>query len=415
MFTQQDIPQVEKIAVIGVGPTGLAFISSLLEKAKSTPGKKYEITVIEKRSAEFTRWQRLVDIKPNVSWSEQSWESFINSSVRSSSADTNNIRQKFIEKFRKQESLALSRQVIVKNVSTKELQNALLEKIKSAKVDNVSINWNAETKVDKINLTEKTLITTTKSGDISPHEFDTLVVCEGAGHNGEREFVNQINRAIQDEKINVTPFHFEPFSHQLPEHNAAGLFTIKSANQNPGFQSYLKKGYVDNFKLSRKEAAKKIMKLGWVPPSEDVTMPMYILDNNLYKGKLGVKNWKPKIFVASEIPDAIAKINDSNLKQEKIKEWLTILISYNLQLPPDYFEIVVKKNNGVDVDAISAFDTLAQSVNYPALTLPNGAQVVLLGDCSLSSIYQAGISSGIGLNESIVAADCIVNTKNGSK
>lgn len=408
----QTFTKVKKICVIGFGPTAQAFIASMMQKASATPDVKYEITVIEKRNKKFQRRQRLIDVQPGALMCEESWEDFLTNISRfrnkmtedgellddqnlSNKATNLNARQTFLRKLLRQSIVLLCRQTAVKNFSIKSLQEALLEQIESEQLENVTIKINFETIITELNLTKKTLSTYTLNGEDAKHEFDTLIICEGS----KRIVVDQVKNAIAKEHLNVMPFEFESFSYQLPKYNAACLLTMNHSDltkKRPGF----------SFTADGLRA--KLVSLGWKSPNENVFLPMGIVDTNIYKEKLGMHEWKPAIFIVSEIPDCIASISDSSLRNEKILEWIKALASYHFQLPEECFQVSKSKDSNDDLAALSFFESDTQYVKHPVLTLPNDAQVVLLGDCSMSSVYRAGFSSSIGLNESIVAANCLI-------
>lgn len=407
----QRLTVTKKICIIGFGPTAQAFIASMMQKAGATPDVKYEITVIEQRNANFQRRQRLVDIKPGVLLAEESWESFLAKITKIRNRITENgdllddtsapivnlnARQKFLRKLFRQSIVALCRQIIVKNFSIKSLQKALFEQIESTKLENVSVNLKFETMVDSINLTNKKLtIRSSKEIDQPSLDFDTLIICEGC----KRNFTKQINEAVLKENINIPIFDFESFPYQLPMNNAACLLTVNSFDRTKT-RSY--------FYLSTDDYRAKLAALGWKSPNGNEALPTYIVDNNMYKDKLSIKEWKRVVFVASEIPEEISEINDLNLRKQKVMAWIKAIASYQLQLPEECFDVSKCKDGGDEFDSLTMFETNTQYVKQPVMILPNNAEVLLLGDCSMSSLYQAGYSSCIGLNEAIIVADCIL-------
>lgn len=123
MFSERSNNNITKLCVVGAGPVGLAFIASLITDAKKTQDIFYEIIVIEKRGIPFSRQQRLVDIKPNASPEEESWESFSNKLFQFNkldftsshgSPDKLHARKKLAKKFDQQSMAAISRQTIIK-------------------------------------------------------------------------------------------------------------------------------------------------------------------------------------------------------------------------------------------------------------------------------------------------------------
>lgn len=403
MFSQYQPSQSEKICVVGMGPTGLAFIASMLEKTKKLPLKSYEITVFEKRSSQFTRRQRLVDIKPNVLMSEDSWESFLShlfldADNSSDELSQMNARQKFIRKLSRQSMTFICRQANIKNFSIKALQKAILEHILTHEIKNVSINWQTEVIIDDINISKQLLTIKDRSESKIQYEFDTLVICEGA----TRTITKQINAAVLSEGINTEPFQFQAFSNQLPRRNVSCLLSINILQENISKERL-------NFNFQKLEFAKKLFDLGWHPSTENIEFPTFVLDDNLYKGAIGINNWRPKAFITSEIPEAILAIANQEMRQQKMMEWITILASYRLRLPVECFEIAAEKIIENNILMLMDFDSKAEYVNNPVMKLPGKGQIILLGDCSLSPVYQAGISSTIGLNEAIIAATCITS------
>lgn len=397
---------VEKICVVGAGPAGLAAIAQLLETAKKDPSKKYEITLIEKRSlTDFKRRQKVI-INPQTiipgSKKETRWDEFckqlfdpnnelkLDQQGRLLGANHQpiinlNKRQKFLRKLMQQREDF--EQTIFRNFSIKDLQNALLEHIKdtNSQSPQVKIELHEETIITEVDIQNKQL--TTNNNTSIP--FDTLLICEGE----TRETTKKISEAIQKTEPKTKPFTYSPFSQQGNQYHCAVRLKLKTTKL---------ACELDLNDHPRHKVKKQLRQLGWDSPG----LPIFVAESNaamftLYDDK------NPRLFIASEIPKVIYDCQDKNIKRKRIIEWAKILASYRFGIPVDEFDVDIKGEDTTHQLNATTFQSNMGYVDNPVRILPNGAQFILLGDAAISPCYMIGLSSTMALHQAMTTVDCL--------
>ncbi|QBR84941.1 hypothetical protein E3983_11610 [Legionella israelensis] len=416
--------KVIKVCIVGAGPSGLAMAMSLLEEAKKHPSKQFEIHIIEKRDFDFKRRQKLIIIPyrqaPYTSYLKSigeslRWDDFCQKAFdpeHQLTVDDSghllrfnkemkkelNEQQKFLRRVLRQPEVNTPFFKSPKNFSIKTLQKALKEYLERAEVRNAKIDWHPETVVEKINVSGSSIsVTETKTNHMQALSFDYLIVCEGE----RREVVNLINKEMNAED----KFKYQALGKK--SYHMAVRLTVKSATDGD-YRKFLKeqRKLYEEEEGSIYEAAEA---LGWHSSGYDD--PVYILDTNLYKESLDDKRWRPRLFVASEIPESLYDIQDEQERRKKILEWSTIFASRLMRIPRDCFEIDTKEEDTHHKLNAVAFISDIHYVDNPIRQLSSGSYILLIGDCAISAHYPLGFSSTIAMNEARIAAECMVDDK----
>ncbi|OCH97117.1 hypothetical protein A8135_05670 [Legionella jamestowniensis] len=398
------MPQVViDVTVVGAGPAGLATIASLLEKAQKAPAVELRIDVIEKRK-EFTRRQKLIVPKtdilpdPELRWDEFCHRLFdphneLRINHHGELIDTHqnpinnlNKRQKFLRKLMRQKD----NYPAPKNFSIKALQEVLKEHIDHQTIPNVKLQWH-ETRVITIDLQKKVLHLENEKSVT----FDYLLICEGE----KRELVQELNNIIsKDFTSSLTPFHYKKMG--TPTHHIAARLTVKPLSKEKTYQEFLAKN-----RKPIQLSAKELHSYGWDPLWGN---PDCIFDDNLYKENLQDPNWKPRLFIASRIPELLHTNSNPVIKRRKALEWASFFAAKRVQVSADNF-IIDEKGENDKQSNINTFLSDMRYVDKPCRKLPNGGYIVLLGDCAMSPYYPVGISSAIPMVLGGLVADTIVN------
>ena len=144
--------ETKKITVIGAGLSGLVSIIECINKAKQNPSDFFELSIIEKRSLNFNRRQKLIICRLNEfrsgTFPATYWQEFCEKNFdpygdikrqfnQFNQIDTqrmkpSNYREKFLYKLWRQENYyehKIRNTFVFKNFSIKELQLALYEHI----------------------------------------------------------------------------------------------------------------------------------------------------------------------------------------------------------------------------------------------------------------------------------------------
>lgn len=398
------MPQVViNVTVVGAGPAGLATIASLLEKAKKAPAVELRIHIIEKRK-EFTRRQKLIvprkDILPDP---ELRWDQFCHRlfdphnelqvnhygeliDTQQNPINNLNKRQKFLRKLMRQKDTYPA----PKNFSIKSLQEALKEYLDHQTIPNVKLQW-YETRATAIDLQKKIL-------HLADHEtvaFDYLLVCEGEG----KELVRELNKIIiKDFSPSLTPFQYKKMG--TPTHHIAARLTVKPLGKGQTYQEFLA-----NNRKPIQLSTKELHSYGWDPLWGN---PDCIFDDNLYKENLKDPTWKPRLFIASRIPELLHNNSNPVIKRRKALEWTSFFAAKRVQVSADNF-IIDEKGENDKQSNINTFLSDMRYVDNPCRKLPNGGYILLLGDCAMSPYYPVGISSAIPMVLGGLVADTIVN------
>ncbi|WP_419420768.1 FAD-dependent oxidoreductase [Legionella sp. D16C41] len=435
-----------KIVIIGAGPAGLAMAASLTEEIRKAetksvdsnlkaavsssvaekaddrdPSTSYEISIVEKRDLDFKRRQKLI-ITPDKQktlltqltteaeryrWDDYCQHLFdpehkLSVDKQGNLLEDNKIiedlnqQKKFLRKLLRQQEYISPFFKTFKNFSIKELQKALKEYLDNCDTSKTNINWHERAKIIKCDLDKKILHTVNANGQEQQLEFDHLIICEGE----RREVVQQINEEL---KKTTEPklFTYKPMGKKT--YHAAARLIVKN-KENKDYRTLL-----DEIRIpmeDRESIADEAEKLGWDPLASD---PMYIADTNLYKDSLNDdKSWQPRLFIAAEIPEYIHLIVDENKKREAILNWLSIFASNLTGIPRDHFDIDTKGEDAVSRLNAVTFCSDMKYVDNPVYIHPNGASVITIGDCAMSSHYRLGFSSAMAMNQGRSAAKCIV-------
>lgn len=429
---QEVDPKVVKVCIVGGGPAGLVCAASMLEEAEKNPNTTYEITLIEKRDFDFRRRQKLIITPSNaiqslykikvidsLRWDVYCQQLFDSKKLLSTNSEGSlvsegavindlNHQRKFLRKVMRQKEYITELFFQLKNFSIKSLQNALLEFISEHKVKNVKIDLQKQVVIDGVNLVEGD-ITVGKLVDgktiSTPVPFDYLIDCEGE----QRELVGLINNEIKDD---AEKFHYTSMGKE--SYHFAVRLTVKEVADGD-YSAFLNKqrellseqrssSYMPIFDDDLNEVMEK---LGW----EESKDPLKIIDHNFYKESMNVKNWRPRLFIAGEIPQSIHDIKDPKEKREAILKWSRIIAARLMLIPEDCFQIDTTGEDEKHQLNAGTFVSKIKKVNNPVKQLPNGKYVVLVGDCAMSPYYPLGFSSTIALNEAVtVAKDIVQNT-----
>ncbi|MBA3660361.1 MAG: hypothetical protein H0W64_01405 [Gammaproteobacteria bacterium] len=416
----------KNIIIVGAGLSGLTAIIKFLQNASTNPSLQFEINVIEKRSLNFNRRQKLINLNkrefqnfhdfptsasnywdgyckqlfdPNDQYSLNHEKQLVHKVYGIMPEAILSKREKFLRKLFRQDYSYLhpfTNKKTFKNFSIKELQFALLEHINELQnsVPNVEINWHVESQIRNIDFETKEL--TVVAGDRTYLlKFDAIFNCEGT----KAETTDIINTSLPP---NVKEkFAFEKIDFPLLYHCAVRLKLKPNViPQEP--KSLIK--FFSQQKNKNHHLAKKFKKIGFVSP----TPPnLFIIDDNAYKYEFEKEKLSLRIFVASEIPKKIYDIPDLAERKKIIIQWAKLIASIRYGISDEFFEFDDRgETDHYQINALTFANEL-KAVNRPEITLPNGVVIFLVGDANLSNFYPMGCSALFGLNEAIEAVELI--------
>lgn len=418
----------KRVAIIGTGLTGLAFLSELLYQAQQSPEQQFEIDVIEKRNLQFTRVQKIIlnpgaldeDQNQNNLWGRfykenTFWHDFCrqlffpNAELRLDEKGNLLVNEKIptpqtkcyqlIQKFIRYESVLKDHsETYPLNCSIRQLQDALLENINVMLVStpNVKLRWHLETQINHIDFNKNTLTLSNKENIT----FDYLLNCEGE----KRETVNIINTEFKKINQEELAFQFSKIGHDT--HHMAIKVRVKKTNA--GDHRALLMQYLSS---SNKSATGVLLDKLVVINNQKYTFfeTPEIYDPNIYKSHLpGDVPFVPKFFVANQIPQVIHEMPDNEHKRHVLLQLASAKIRFQFGLPENMLEIDTGKQANYSQPA-STFVSSIKIANTAMIELPNGSIVGLLGDAAMSAHYPIGISSTMGLNEALVMVECIIH------
>ncbi|MDI9818576.1 MULTISPECIES: hypothetical protein [unclassified Legionella] len=399
------MPVIE-VGIIGAGPAGLAATASLFEEAKNTSSIELRIHLIEKRT-EFTRRQKLIiPREKDLPAKELRWDTYckqlfdplnqlqINDAgdlidAQNKPLSNLNKRQKFLRKLMRQKDEFNE----PKNFSIRTLQEALKEHIDNQETSNVKFHWYPGTTVDSIDLKNRMLHLDKDNTTIT---FDYLLVCEGE----RRHLTQHINDAIKTEfSPQIKPFSFKKMG--TPTYHMAARLTLKDLEKEKDYQEFLAKN-----RRKIEFQVKNLSPLGWDP--REGKPDNAIFDDNLYKeNRYAGPKWKPRLFIATPVPESLHETQNPSIKRKKVLEWASFFASFRMQVPPENFVIDGKGEN----ETQSNVGTFLSDIHYadnPVRKLPDNSYIILLGDCAMSPYYPVGISSAFAMSEARIAASCII-------
>lgn len=431
---------IEEVCVVGAGLAGLAAIAALVEEARKNPHKAYKITVIEKRSLDkedLKRRQKLIDYPENIipaSEKEIDWYTFLkqlfdphdqlrlNEKGRLVDADNqileedklNKGQRLFIKLMRQPEEVTPK---IFKNFSIKDLQEALLEylgfydkdkKEKNKNIpDNIDIKWRDKTTIQSVDIENKKFHVIGQSPE-KEIDIHTVLLCEGSN----REVTSLVKKEIQKPEPHSTPFEFAPFAHQPPLYHCAVRLKLKKGR----YASYQMVLAAERIRIdfAWKQTQEKFKQLGWNPKKSD-EFPFYVVDSNVYMHKAYTEDKQPRVFVASEIPESLYNMEDKNEQRKKIIQWAIAIASFRYGIPQEYFEFDDTGEDKLHQLNATTFTSHIEHVKDPVVTMPNSIQFVGIGDAMMDSLYFAGISAKMALQQAITTGKCIATAPPGSK
>lgn len=261
---------------------------------------------------------------------------------------------------------------------------------------------NAETKAKTEDETKDKTNTETKAkteNEIETINFDLLVLSSGAN----REGVKLVNDAIDEQEIEAEPFKETPFQNQPPRFNCAVRLKLKPLDQIANGQF---KSYVDATVRGPNIASENMVelrKLGWT----GLQYPEFSLDTNWFKST--EKDWQPRVFIGSEIPEDIYNEPNKEIRRQKIIEWATVLASTALKIPKEYFEFDPKGEDEKHKLNATVFTADMAFIDRAVLNLPDkNGYVAVIGDEAMSSHYQTGASSTFALLEAQTIASSLL-------
>lgn len=395
---------ITRVAIIGAGPAGLVSLVEFIKQAKKNPERRFEVHIIEKRSLDFDRRQKLVDevcfnsclsSYSVINWSQYCKDLFNpDSQLFFSKIPVSSLtkQQKFLSKFYRQESAPdhpLIPRRFLSNFSIKELQLALFDYVQSTKQPNIHIHWHIQSWVTGINFKEKTLEIQGINDEKSTIGFDHMINCEG----GRGETIDIINRALPAvcwEKFEFQSFKFPMLYHcavriklKLPKE--LNLYSVQTA-------------------ISTDQLLEKFLMLS---PSLKKLPDFFVTDDNFYKINFYGNDFEPRIFIASEIPKEIYNNPNEEEKRSAIIRWAILIASMKYNIPEEYFEFDDKGENEQHKINALTFENELKFVSNAAIQLPNEVKVFLAGDAGMSNFYPAGYSSLFALNQGILAVQLI--------
>lgn len=380
------------IVVIGAGLSGLVSVIEFFKYAKDHPDQSFTINLIEKRSLEFIRRQKLVMAMkrefgffskfPAIYWEEYCRANF-NDLGKSQTDDA--YRKKFLQKLDKQQSYYVhpyTRFYTLKNFSIKSLQQALYEQILAykAKVSNLTLNTYTDSEIEEFCLSAKTLQFKCNGASQIIRDIDCILNCEGSKH----EVTNIINAHLK--KFYDQSFQYRYFNFPLTYHCAVRLKI--NINQ---LQSEM---------ITQQQSLQAFRKLG---DTSGVLPKMFIIDDNYYKKQ---ECNELKLFIASKIPSSIYFL-PAPQRKAAIIAWSKQIASMAYQVSVENFSFDPCLNEKASHMDAMVFSNRMEYADQATIEFKNGMKIFLVGDASMTNFYPAGYSSMIALNQACMAVQLV--------
>lgn len=371
---------MKNVVIIGAGLSGLACAIEFLQYAKVHPSESFTIHLLEKRDFQFSRRQKLVNIKKQEfsffkPHSVRYWDEYCQQQFSSQKDDADK-RKKLLKQLSSQPDYYLHPYIeayVFKNFTIKALQTALFEHLLDLQdlTPNAILMLYTKSQPVQIYPEEAKLVVVHAEGQQTIKDVSAIFNCEGGKH--------QVTELLNTTLKNDAQFLYQTLSFPDTCHGAARFKVDREQ--------------VLSISKVKEEHLKKFQALGW---KSNKLPSVYIIDDNNLKNKPNIK-----LFLATMLPKEYDLL-DVKTRTEKIIAFLRQIASMAYKAPAEAFTVD-------DIDAndsskpVYFFKSRQEHADHTVCELQNGMKMYLVGDAALSNFYPAGYSSVIALNEACYA------------